>query len=333
MAKASNKEQEIKHVGLIGYPVSHSLSPLMQQAAFDHSNIPGHYELWETPPDELEARIADLRWPEYRGANVTVPYKEEVLALLDQVDPEAAQIGAVNVIVNQAGKLHGYNSDAPGFIRALRDDAGFDPRGCRVLLLGAGGSARAIAYALTRTGVGALTIANRTLERAEQLVAYLTTLAPLPAPAPTYADEDGADADALVAGDSFDPALPLGAEIQAAAALAAHPPNITALALSDLATYLDYHPYDLLVNATAVGLSPMHRDLCPLDPDLIRPGTLVFDLLYQPTRLQREAKQRGARVQNGLAMLVYQGALSFELWTGQAAPLEVMFAAARADKL
>ena len=106
--------------------------------------LSGHYELWETPPDELEARIADLRWPDYRGANITVPYKEDVLPLLDSVDAEATQIGAVNVIVNQTGMLVGYNTDAPGFMRALREEGKLDPSGCRALLLGAGGSARSV---------------------------------------------------------------------------------------------------------------------------------------------------------------------------------------------
>ncbi len=326
------KAPEVKHVGLIGYPVSHSLSPLIQQAAFDYSSIPGHYELWETPPDELEARIADLRWPEYRGANLTAPYKEDVLPMLDGVDAEAAQIGAVNVVVNQAGSLVGYNTDAPGFLRALREDVGFNPAGCRVLLLGAGGSARAVAHALARAGVGDLAIANRTLDRAEYLAARLTNLALLPAPAPTYPDEDGDNAEPITYGDGFDPALPLSEEVQAAAALARHSMNVTVLAFTDLAEYLANHSYDLLVNATAVGLSPMHYDACPLDPQLIRPGSVVFDLLYQPTRLQREAQARGARSVDGLAMLVYQGALSFELWTGQPAPLDVMFAAARRHK-
>jgi shikimate dehydrogenase len=327
-----SKAQEIRHMGLIGYPVSHSLSPLIQQAAFDYSGVPGHYELWETPPDELEARIADLRWPEYRGANITVPYKEDVLPLLDSLDPEAAQIGAVNVIVNQAGALVGYNTDAPGFIRALREDGGFDPVGCRALLLGAGGSARSVAYALVRAGISELIIANRTLDRAQYLADRLANLAPIPAPAPTYPDEDGDDADLIEYSDVFNPALPLSEELQAAAAHAAHLLNVTVLTLADLGTYLANHDYDLLINATAVGLSPMHYDTSPLDPALIRPGTFVFDLLYQPTRLQREAQARGARSLDGLAMLIYQGALSFELWTGQAAPLDVMFAAARRPK-
>ncbi len=329
----SKKEQEIKHIGLIGFPVGHSLSPLMQQAAFDHSGIAGRYELWETPPGELEARIADLRWPEYRGANLTVPYKEDVLPLLDSINAEAAQIGAVNVVVNQAGSLIGYNTDAPGFLRALRDDADFDPAGCRALLLGAGGAGRAVAYALARAGVSDLVIANRTLDRAELLAARLANLAPLPASAPTYPDEDGTDADPIEYGDGFNPALPLSEELQTAAAHARHPMNVTVLALDDLPEYLASHSYDLLVNATAVGLSPMHYDACPLDPQLIRPDSVVFDLLYQPTRLQREARTHGARYIDGLAMLVYQGALSFELWTGQPAPLEVMFAAARKQQL
>lgn len=319
--------KEIKHVGLIGYPVSHSLSPLMQQAAFAHSGIAGRYELWETPPDDLEARIADLRWPEYRGANITVPYKEDVLGLVDMVEAEAAAIGAVNVIVNQNGQLVGYNTDAPGFMRALREDGGFDPAGCRVLLLGAGGSARSVAFALLRAGISTLTIANRTVERAAQLVAKLTNVAPASAVASSYADEDGGDGDQRSVMDAYNPALPLDEDIQAAAHVKSA--EITALDLADLGSYLAMHSYDLLVNCTAVGLSPMQYDACPLDPALIRPATLVFDLLYQPTRLQHEAKQRGARCINGLAMLVYQGALSFELWTGQPAPIAAMFAAVR----
>jgi shikimate dehydrogenase len=329
----SSKTQETRHIGLIGYPVSHSLSPLIQQAAFDHLGLLGHYELWETPPDELEARIADLRWPEYRGANITVPYKEDVLPLLDRVDAEAAQIGAVNVIVNQAGMLTGYNTDAPGFMRALREEGGFDPAGCRALLLGAGGSARSVAYALVRGGISELVIANRTLDRAQYLADHLANLAPTPAPAPTYPDEDGYDADQIEADVAdFSAALPLNEELQAAAAHAQHHVSVTALALADVGEYLANHGYDLLINATAIGLSPMQYDTCPIDPSLIQPQTVVFDLLYLPTRLQREASVRGARSLDGLAMLVYQGALSFELWTGQPAPLEVMFAAARGPK-
>ncbi len=328
----SEIKQEIKHVGLIGYPVSHSLSPLIQQAAFDHTGIPGHYELWETPPDELEARIADLRWPDYRGANLTAPYKEDVLPMLDQIDAEAARIGAVNVVVNQAGSLVGYNTDSPGFMRALREEAGFDPAGCRVLLLGAGGSARAVAHALARAGISDLAIANRTLDRAEYLAARLANLSPLPAPTLSYPDEDGNDADPMQQGNGFDPTLPLSEELQAAAALARQSMNITVLAFADLPHYLASHSYDLLINATAIGLSPMHYDDCPIDPQLILPGSVVFDLLYQPTRLQREAQARGAHSFDGLTMLVYQGALSFELWTGQPAPLDVMFAAVRRPK-
>ena len=160
--------------GIFGYPLAHSLSPAFQQAAFNHYGLDARYLAWETPPDALAAEVAKLRGGDFIGANVTIPHKQAVMALLDEVDPLAAAIGAVNTIVKRGGRLVGYNTDAHGFTRALKEDAAFEPSGRRALLLGAGGAARAAAFALCQEGVASLSIANRTLARAEALAAELS---------------------------------------------------------------------------------------------------------------------------------------------------------------
>ena len=160
--------------GIFGYPLAHSLSPAFQQAAFNHYGLDARYLAWETPPDALAAEVAKLRGGDFIGANVTIPHKQAVMALLDEVDPLAAAIGAVNTIVKRGGRLVGYNTDAHGFMRALKEDAAFEPTGRRALLLGAGGAARAAAFALCQEGAASLVIANRTLERAAALAADLS---------------------------------------------------------------------------------------------------------------------------------------------------------------
>ena len=160
-------------LGIFGYPIGHSLSPVFQQAALDHHEIDARYEAWETHPNDLGAAVARLRGSEYLGANVTVPHKVEVMAHLDEVDELARLIGAVNTIVKRGDRLVGHNTDAGGFIEALRQSGGFEPSGKRALLLGAGGAARAAAFALVREGASELVIANRTLQRAAALAEEL----------------------------------------------------------------------------------------------------------------------------------------------------------------
>lgn len=164
--------------GIFGYPLSHSLSPAIQQAAFDYHKIDASYLAWETPPDDLSSQVAKLRDDLYLGANVTIPHKEQVMQYLDRVDDMARSIGAVNTIAKEAGQLVGYNTDAFGFIKSLRDGSGLEPRGKRVLLLGAGGAARAAAYALAQEGVDGLIIANRTVSRAESLAVEIGQILP-----------------------------------------------------------------------------------------------------------------------------------------------------------
>ena len=272
-----------QRVGIIGYPLGHSLSPRFQQAAFDHLGLDVRYEAWETPPDALSQRVAALRSNEFLGANVTVPHKEAVIPLLDALDDEAALIGAVNTIVHQNGRLTGHNTDGVGFLRAL-SGAGLELQGATVLLLGAGGAARAGAFSLAQRKVAALYIANRTLKRAQDLAQGVNAISPVARP------------------------LPLSEEA-------------IAKAIGECA---------LVVNATSVGMRHTETEgTSSLPGRLLRPHLLVCDLVYNPseTRFLQEARSAGAAVLGGLAMLVYQGAASFELWTGRDAPVEVMFVA------
>ncbi len=155
--------------GIFGYPIGHSISPAIHNAAFRRFGIDAVYEAWETTPDRLAAGVSALRGEKRLGGNVTVPHKQAVIEHLDEVDDLAARIGAVNTIVSQNGRLTGFNTDALGFINSLRSEAGMSVAGLEVVLIGAGGAARAAAYALADEGVGELAIANRTAERAESL--------------------------------------------------------------------------------------------------------------------------------------------------------------------
>ncbi|MCS7207483.1 MAG: shikimate dehydrogenase [Dehalococcoidia bacterium] len=269
-------------VGIIGYPVGHSLSPRMHQAAFSALGLDIRYEAWETPPQVLPQRIQSLRNGDILGANVTIPHKEAVLPLLDTLTPTARAIGAVNTIVHRHGTLLGENTDAPGFLRAVQE-AGCPPQGKRVLILGAGGSARAVAYALAQAGVGSLTIAARTPDRAYAIARLLTV--------PVVC-------------------IPWEEEALTRAAAGA----------------------DLIVHCTPLGMAhtPAAGDT-PLRAEQIPPSVVVYDLVYTPeqTPLLREAQRAGARAVGGLGMLVHQGALAFELWTGRPAPIEVMWRAVR----
>ena len=263
-------------LGIIGHPVAHSLSPAIQGAALRVAGVDATYDRWDTPPDNLAARVAVLREPDCLGANVTIPHKQAVLSLLDEVAPLAAEIGAVNTIVNDGGRLTGHNTDGGGFVAALQE-AGFAPAGKRFLLVGAGGAARGIAFALRQAEAGALAITNRTAARAQAL-----------------ADAVGAET------------APFDA-----------PPA----------------PYDCVVNCTSAGMHGSGaEDTLPCDPAAADPATLIVDIVYAPeeTPLLRAAHEAGLRTLGGLPMLIHQGALAFELWTGRPAPLDAMREAARA---
>ena len=180
-------------LGIIGFPIGHSMSPVFQQAALDECGIDARYVAYQVAPEEVEEFINDLRQPGAKGINVTVPHKLAVMPFLDEIDDWATEAGAVNTIVNRDGRLTGHNTDGYGFLRALREGAGFEPQGRRTLILGAGGAARGVVLALAREGVGELTIANRTPERAENL-AQLAHNRGIPANAISLAEADLAEA-------------------------------------------------------------------------------------------------------------------------------------------
>ena len=274
-----------KRLGIIGFPIGHSISPKFHQAALDDLGIDASYQAWEVTPGQVAEFVRGLRDRDVLGINVTVPHKEAVIPHLDEVDDWSTSAGAVNTIVNRGGRLTGHNTDGSGFLRALRDVSNFEPQGRRVLILGAGGAARGVVLALIREGVGRLTIANRTLERAERLS--------------RMAQENGIDAQAI--------ALEGPALVAAAAAA------------------------DLIVNSTTIGMSHGPDETgSPLSWDQIPATALVNDLVYNPleTPLLAAAVRAGASTLGGIYMLVYQGAASFEMWTGREAPVNVMLEAA-----
>ncbi|MEZ4492774.1 MAG: shikimate dehydrogenase [Dehalococcoidia bacterium] len=154
--------------GLIGHPVAHSLSPVFQNAAFQHCGLDVVYTAWDTPVARLRTRMQRLRSAEMLGANVTIPHKQAVMPHIDELGDFSRRVGAVNTIVNREGRLFGFNTDGPGFVQSLKDERNFDPRGANVLVFGAGGAARGIVLALVDAGA-AVSIANRTPSRAEDL--------------------------------------------------------------------------------------------------------------------------------------------------------------------
>ena len=177
-------------VGVIGHPVAHSISPRFQQAGFDALGLDVRYLAWDLEPGELDGFIDELRRDDALGANITIPYKEAALRHMDGLHETARFVGAINTVVNNDGHLQGYNTDVTGFQRSLAE-AGFDPSGARALLWGAGGAARAVAWALIWRGVESLTIINRTAVRAGRLRHDLASASAGVALRSMGADDDG----------------------------------------------------------------------------------------------------------------------------------------------
>ena len=261
------------------------MSPAMHNAAFEALGLNWRYVPLPVAPDQVEAAVRGLPALGFRGANVTVPHKQEVIPALDLITPDARALGAVNTIVVEWGedgeaKLMGHNTDAAGFIGRLRD-SDFVPAGKRAVVVGAGGAARAVVFGLMEAGADEIVVLNRTLERAEALVSELGR------------------------------------------------PSRSALRSSTLTpeTLIEKaRATDLLVQATPVGMWPrVDASIWPDDAPI--PARLtVFDLVYNPlgTKLLRQARESGARPIDGLGMLVQQGALSFELWTAERPPVDLM---------
>lgn len=273
--------------GILGYPIGHSFSPAMHNAAFHALGLDFVYVPFSVPPNRLSMAVEAVRALGLVGVNVTIPHKQAVVPFLDEISEEARLIGAVNTIVHKDGRLLGDNTDGKGFLRALQEQTGFHAAGKTVLILGAGGAARAVAVRLALSGVGRIFLANRSKERAEVLAALLReNTGVVAAVVPWPGHEDGA----TVAATDI---LPVA---------------------------------DLLVQTTPVGMSSQRDALVSLPLSAFAPGQVVCDLIYNPaeTLFMKRAAQSGAIVLNGIGMLLYQGVLSFQMWTGKTAPVEVM---------
>ncbi len=266
-------------LGVLGWPVAHSRSPAIHNAALEALGLQGwRYQRLPVPPHLLAETVRALPASGFHGANVTIPHKEAALRLADEASAAARAIGAANTLTfTPAGAIAAENTDAPGLIEAL----GESPRGWRALVLGAGGSARAAAWALREAGAEVM-VWNRTPERAEQLARDL-----------------------------------------------------------DVRAVAGAQPADLLVNCTAVGLAVERSasedralNQLGLTLDQLAEYSHVVDLVYRsgPTPLLAAARRHGARTVDGLDVLVAQGALSLELWTGKCAPRALMRRAAADDE-
>ena len=266
--------------GVFGHPVAENPTVVMIEAGFRAAGLDNwRYLTIDLPVLRLEDGMRAVRTLDFRGINLTMPHKVEVLKYLDELSEAAEKIGAVNTVINREGKLTGENTDGKGFLTGLRADAQIDPQGKRVLVFGAGGAARAISVELGLAGAGHIAIVNRTLDKAEALAGRVR-------------DETGAAADAA----ELEPGYSIPAET------------------------------DVVVQATSVGLYPDVDARLDIDYGSIRPEMTVCDVIPNPpdTPFLREAKSSGARTLDGLSMLVYQGVIGFQLWTGKEAPKNAM---------
>lgn len=278
-------------LGIFGDPVEHSLSPQMQNAALQACALDIQYARFHLRSDELEEALRLLPSREFIGINLTVPHKTNAAAMMDELDPFASRVGAINTVRIEGDKLIGFNTDGPGFSRAIRQEFSVDLRDLRVLLLGAGGGAgHAIAYQCAAENCERLVLVNRTPEKAEQLAAELKQ----------------SFADTRVAGP--------------VARLQAVPWNDQALRQQIANT-------DLVVNATTLGMK--RSDSPVLATTVLEPHLMVYETVYSPPRtsLLASATEAGALSANGLSMLLHQGALAFERWFDREAPLDAMRAA------
>jgi shikimate dehydrogenase len=267
-------------VGVIGCPVEHSLSPPMHNAAFAHLGMDWAYVAFRVEPDCVREALRGMVALGMVGLNVTIPHKQAAYEAVDEPDAAARTLGSVNTVHQVEGVLRGYSTDGSGFVRSV-EETGATLQGKAVALIGAGGSARAVAHALFSAGVSQLTLIARRPGKAAELAALLAE----------HTGREAAIAD-------------LNSDVARQAVLSA----------------------DLIIDSTSVGMHP-NVDVPPvIPPDWMHSGQLVCDLTYNPreTTLLKAARRAGAATLDGAGMLVHQGAIAFEIWTGTQAPVEVM---------
>ena len=270
--------------GLLGSPVSHSISPMMHNEAFKQLNLDYVYLAFDIGVEELSSVVEGFRAMNVRGYNLTMPHKNAMCSLCDSLSPAAEIIGAVNTVVNDNGYLTGYTTDGIGYMRGLNED-GHHIIGKKMTLLGAGGAATSIFVQAALDGVSEISIFNRRSpfwKRAEQIVEMLKEHTNCKISLYDYED-----------------------------------PNILKREISESA---------ILTNGTSVGMASNIEQSLITDTSVFHKDLIVSDVIYNPreTLLLRQAKEAGCKTQNGLSMLLYQGAEAFKLWTGQDMPIEIV---------
>lgn len=266
-----------KICGIFGYPIEHSLSPLMHNAAFKDLGLDYVYVPVKVAPEDLPAAIRAIRVLNLVGVNITIPHKEKVLPLLDDLSLEAKTIGAVNTIVNCGGRLIGDNTDGKGFIKSLAEENKIKLAGKKVVLLGAGGAGRSIGVSLLKNNIQVLSLYDVAENKRRSLASDLRSIS-------TAKKVKTLDRDELPA------------------------------AIKEA---------DILINATPIGMKP--TDPAVVDPALLSRKLFIYDIVYNcETALLKTARSKKIKCANGLGMLVNQGAISFELWTGKKAPVAIM---------
>ena len=270
--------------GLLGSPVAHSISPQMHNEGFKQLGLDFAYLAFDIPLNELKTVTDSLRIMNVRGFNLTMPHKNAMCALCDELSPAAEIIGAVNTVVHDNGRFIGYTTDGTGYMRALEDD-GFHIIGKKMTILGAGGAATSIFVQAALDGVSEISIFSRRspfYERAEEIIKKLNER--------TTCKINLFDFDN---------------------------PDILKREIAESA---------ILVNGTSVGMAP-NTDHCLIpDKSFFHKELIVSDVIYEPreTKLLKLAREAGCRTQNGLYMLLYQGAEAFKLWTGEEMPIPII---------
>ncbi len=263
-----------KTFAVIGDPIDHSLSPNIHSAAFRELNLENSYIAYRIPKGELSEGIESLKKIKIAGFNVTIPHKVEMMKYLDKMDESCSVIGAVNTVTNTEGILKGYNTDMDGFLDPFKKKE-IKIQDTKILLLGAGGAARAIVAGVAKVKAKHITIANRTLQNANNLT--------------QFANKIGLDANAITIENVGD----------------------------------DLKDYDIIVNATSIGLK---NEPSPISLESIKPETIVYDIVYMPmnTDFLKKAKGKGAKIIYGYEMLLGQAVRAFEIWHGIEAPYNAM---------
>lgn len=265
--------------GVFGYPVKHSLSPVFQNAAFQHCGLNWVYIPFEVSPENLGKAVEAIRFFSMKGMNITIPHKKNVLKYLDFLDEEVKLLGVANTIVNEDGFLKGYTTDGIGFLRSLKEDGNFNPEKKNVFLFGAGGAGFALTGSLVNAGISRLVICNRTYEKAVIMKTHLKKYF------------------------SFE--------------------NTEIVQFEERNQSSLWKGIDLIVNTTSVGMKD--EDIVLVEEENLNEAMFIYDIVYnRKTKLIKSAAKRGIRYLDGLSMLVFQGAVSFTLWTGIEAPIDIM---------